>query len=126
MSCARSVKRRRSAASDWFITARVAASSSASKFSGAPVKASATASMAAAGAYGWIPGILRVKLGVSEVITSLVMNNIAILFMIYVGATVLLLPAAKPAGIGALGGLQLGMFACCCANTPSARSARSA
>jgi ABC-type uncharacterized transport system permease subunit len=42
------------------------------------------ASMAAAGAYGWIPGILRVKLGVSEVITSLVMNNIAILFMIYV------------------------------------------
>lgn len=42
------------------------------------------AAMAAAGAYGWIPGILKVKLDVNEVITTLVMNNIAILFMIYV------------------------------------------
>jgi len=46
-----------------------------------------------------------------------------VLFMIYVGATVLLLPAAKPAGIGALGGLQLGMFAFCCANTLAAYGA---
>jgi general nucleoside transport system permease protein len=42
------------------------------------------ASMAAAGFYGWIPGVLRVRLGVSEVITTLVMNNIANLFMTYV------------------------------------------
>lgn len=42
------------------------------------------ASMAAAGAYGWIPGILKVRLGVNEVITTLVMNNIANLFMTYV------------------------------------------
>lgn len=42
------------------------------------------ASMAAAGAYGWIPGILKVKLGVNEVITTLVMNEIANLFMTYV------------------------------------------
>ncbi len=42
------------------------------------------ASMAAAGAYGWIPGILRVKLGVNEVITTLVMNTIANLFITYV------------------------------------------
>jgi simple sugar transport system permease protein len=42
------------------------------------------ASMAAAGAYGWVPGILKVKLGVNEVITTLVMNAIANLFMTYV------------------------------------------
>jgi drug/metabolite transporter (DMT)-like permease len=46
-----------------------------------------------------------------------------VLFMIYVGATVLLLPAAKPAEIGALDGLQLGMFAFCCANTLAAYGA---
>ena len=40
--------------------------------------------MAAAGLYGWIPGILKVRLGVNEVITTLVMNNIANLFMTYV------------------------------------------
>ena len=42
------------------------------------------AAMAAAGFYGWIPGILKVRLGVNEVITTLVMNNIAVLFMTYV------------------------------------------
>lgn len=42
------------------------------------------ASMAAAGFYGWIPGVLKVRLGVNEVITTLVMNNIANLFMTYV------------------------------------------
>jgi general nucleoside transport system permease protein len=41
------------------------------------------AAMAAAGFYGWIPGILRVRLGVNEVITTLVMNSIANLFMTY-------------------------------------------
>jgi simple sugar transport system permease protein len=42
------------------------------------------AAMAAAALYGWIPGILKVRLGVNEVITTLVMNNIANLFMTYV------------------------------------------
>ena len=40
-----------------------------------------------------------------------------VLFMIYVGATVLLLPTATPSEIAGLDGLQLGMFAFCCANT---------
>ncbi|MFN8446122.1 MAG: ABC transporter permease [Caldilineaceae bacterium] len=42
------------------------------------------ASMAAAGAYGWLPGMLKVRLGVNEVITTIIMNNIANLFAIYV------------------------------------------
>jgi simple sugar transport system permease protein len=42
------------------------------------------ASMAGAGLYGWIPGVLKVRLGVNEVITTLVMNNIANLFMTYI------------------------------------------
>jgi general nucleoside transport system permease protein len=42
------------------------------------------ASMAAAGFYGWIPGVLKVRLGVNEIITTLVMNNIALLFMTYI------------------------------------------
>jgi drug/metabolite transporter (DMT)-like permease len=40
-----------------------------------------------------------------------------VLWMIYVGATVLLLPLAHPAAIRSLDGLQLGMFAFCCVNT---------
>jgi drug/metabolite transporter (DMT)-like permease len=40
-----------------------------------------------------------------------------VLWMIYVGATVLLLPWAHPATIRSLDGLQLGMFAFCCVNT---------
>ncbi|HKX98397.1 MAG TPA: DMT family transporter [Steroidobacteraceae bacterium] len=40
-----------------------------------------------------------------------------VLFMIYVGATLLLLPTAHPGEITGLDGLQLGMFAFCCANT---------
>jgi len=40
-----------------------------------------------------------------------------VLWMIYVGATVLLLPWAHPAAIRSLDGLQLGMFAFCCVNT---------
>ncbi len=41
------------------------------------------AAMAGSGLYGWIPGVLKVKLGVSEVITTLVMNTIANLTMTY-------------------------------------------
>ena len=40
-----------------------------------------------------------------------------VLFIIYVGATVLLLPTATPSRITGLDGLQFGMFAFCCANT---------
>jgi ABC-type uncharacterized transport system permease subunit len=36
-------------------------------------------SMAAGGFYGWIPGVLKVKLGVNEIISTIVMNTIAIL-----------------------------------------------
>jgi drug/metabolite transporter (DMT)-like permease len=37
--------------------------------------------------------------------------------MLYVGASIALLPAATPAAIFDLDGLQLGMLAFCCANT---------
>jgi drug/metabolite transporter (DMT)-like permease len=43
-----------------------------------------------------------------------------VLWMIYVGATILLLPATSPAAILGLDGLQLGMLAFCCANTIAA------
>lgn len=46
-----------------------------------------------------------------------------VLFMIYVGATILMLPTAKPAEISGLDGLQLGMLAFCCANTLAAYGA---
>ncbi|MCE5208951.1 MAG: ABC transporter permease [Chloroflexi bacterium] len=41
------------------------------------------ASMTAGGIYGWVPGVLKVKLGVNEVITTIVMNTIATLVMEY-------------------------------------------
>lgn len=41
------------------------------------------AGMAAAGLYGWIAGVLKVKLGVNEVISTIVLNEIAILFSVY-------------------------------------------
>lgn len=41
------------------------------------------AGMLAAGAYGWIAGVLKVKLGVNEVISTIVLNEIAILFSVY-------------------------------------------
>jgi drug/metabolite transporter (DMT)-like permease len=40
-----------------------------------------------------------------------------VLWMLYVGASVALLPAATPAAILDLDGVQLGMLAFCCANT---------
>ena len=46
-----------------------------------------------------------------------------VLWMIYVGATVLLLPASAPAEILDLDGMQLGMLAFCCANTIAAYGA---
>ena len=39
--------------------------------------------MAAAGLYGWIAGVLKVKLGVNEVISTIVLNEIAILISVY-------------------------------------------
>jgi simple sugar transport system permease protein len=41
------------------------------------------ASMAAGALYGWIPGILKVKLGVNELLATIVMNTIAVLFTEY-------------------------------------------
>ena len=41
------------------------------------------AAMTAAGLYGWIAGVLKVKLGVNEVISTIVLNEIAILFTVY-------------------------------------------
>lgn len=46
-----------------------------------------------------------------------------VLWMIYVGAAVMLLPASDPAEILDLDGLQLGMLAFCCANTLGAYGA---
>jgi len=40
-----------------------------------------------------------------------------VLWMIYIGAVVLLLPASAPGEIRGLDGLQIGMLAFCCANT---------
>lgn len=42
------------------------------------------ASMAVGAFYGWIPGVLKVKLGVNEIISTIVMNEIAVLFLEYV------------------------------------------
>jgi drug/metabolite transporter (DMT)-like permease len=46
-----------------------------------------------------------------------------VLWMIYIGATLLLLPTASPAQVRGLDALQLGMFAFCCANTLAAYGA---
>lgn len=42
------------------------------------------AAVLASGLYGLIPGILKVKLRINEVITTVMLNNIAILFLAYV------------------------------------------
>lgn len=42
-----------------------------------------TAAMAVGAIYGWIPGVLKVKLRVNEIISTIVMNNIAVLFVTY-------------------------------------------
>jgi simple sugar transport system permease protein len=41
------------------------------------------AAMLVGGIYGYIPGVLKVKLRINEVITTIVMNQIALLFSIY-------------------------------------------
>jgi len=41
------------------------------------------AAMLGAGLYGWFPGVLKTRLGINEVITTIVLNNIANLFMTY-------------------------------------------
>ena len=46
-----------------------------------------------------------------------------VFLMLYVGATLLLLPVSKPAAVADLDGLQLGMLAFCCANTLAAYGA---
>ncbi len=46
-----------------------------------------------------------------------------VLWMIYVGATFVMLPTSAPAQIRGLDGLQLGMLAFCCANTLAAYGA---
>ena len=40
-------------------------------------------SMLAGAAYGWVPGVLRVKLGVNELLVTIVLNAIAVLFAEY-------------------------------------------
>jgi len=42
-----------------------------------------TMSMLAGAAYGWVPGVLRVKLGVNELLVTIVLNAIAVLFAEY-------------------------------------------
>lgn len=41
------------------------------------------AAMIVGAMYGWIPGILKVKLRVNEIISTIVLNNIAVLFVTY-------------------------------------------
>jgi len=47
------------------------------------IPAAAVAAMAVGGFYAWIPGVLKVKLKVNEVITTIMMNSIAIYFCSY-------------------------------------------
>jgi len=41
------------------------------------------AAMAVGGLYSWLPGLMRVRLGVNEIISTIVLNNIARLFVLY-------------------------------------------
>ncbi len=41
------------------------------------------AAMLVGGVYGWFPGVLKVKLGVNEIISTMMLNNIAVLFVTY-------------------------------------------
>lgn len=49
----------------------------------AVIPAAAIGAMLAGGFYAWIPGVLKVKLKVNEVITTIMMNSIAIYFCAY-------------------------------------------
>lgn len=50
------------------------------------IPAAALGAMAVGGAYAWIPGVLKVKLKVNEVITTIMLNSIAIYFCAYLSA----------------------------------------
>ena len=70
---------------------------------------------------------LTVAAGVSWAIYGLAQKKLhenfssqQVLWIIYVGAVILLLPASNPAAILELDGLQLGMLAFCCINTLAA------
>jgi len=41
------------------------------------------AAMLVGGIYGWLPSVLKVRVGVNEIISTIVLNNIAILFVTY-------------------------------------------
>ena len=47
------------------------------------IPAAALGAMVVGGAYAWIPGVLKVKLKVNEVITTIMLNSIAIYFCAY-------------------------------------------
>ncbi len=73
---------------------------------------------------------LTVAAGVSWAVYGLAQKQLLrhftaqqVLWMIYVGAVVVMLPASDPAEIRELDGLQLGMLAFCCANTLGAYGA---
>ncbi len=73
---------------------------------------------------------LTVAAGVSWAIYGLAQKQLLkhfsaqqVLWMIYIGAVVVMLPASDPLGIRDLDGLQLGMLAFCCANTLGAYGA---
>ena len=65
----------------------VAAAFVGARLTGQPVwlivAGSALAAMAAGGAYAWLPGVLKVKLKVNEVITTILLNSAAIYFCSY-------------------------------------------
>ncbi len=50
------------------------------------IPAAAIGAMAVGGFYAWIPGVLKVKLKVNEVITTIMMNSIAIFFCAYLSS----------------------------------------
>ena len=50
------------------------------------IPAAALVAMAVGGFYAWIPGVLKVKLKVNEVITTIMMNSIAIFFCAYLSS----------------------------------------
>ena len=50
------------------------------------IPAAALGAMAAGGFYAWIPGVLKVKLKVNEVITTIMMNSIAIFLCAYLSS----------------------------------------
>ena len=50
------------------------------------IAVAALGAMAVGGFYAWIPGVLKVKLKVNEVITTIMMNSVAIYFCAYLSS----------------------------------------